>query len=299
MPTSVTQVMLRPSADFDEVAAEAEKRKISKAIRPDRELTTLPPLSSEQRRVLLVVPPGTIEESYGRLSAAAGELPMLGLAFIAASLRDQGHIVKIIDYEVNNWPMSAVERDIREFRPDAIGMTAYITNMKRCAQVAGIAKEISASIVTILGGPQVTIFPEEAFHSPDVDMIVLSEGEIVIRNVMNALDDEDKLFHIKGIWFRSKKGEIVKNEREGLVDDLDIFPPPALDLSRYAEIFSTGAHPRAAGGSLADIAGLPVQMHLLRDQAHFWTQFSLPLNRARAGRDRTSHRSRVRQFPVL
>ena len=109
-------------------------------------------------------------------------------------------------------------------------MTAYITNMKRCARVAEIAKRVNSEIVTILGGPQVTIFPEEAFHSEAVDMIVLSEGEMVIRNVMNALGDEDSLREVKGIWFRSKTGEIIQNMREGLVDDLDIFPSPALDL---------------------------------------------------------------------
>ena len=215
---------------FDEDLAEAQKKKISKAIRPDRSLNQLPPLEGDPKRVLLVVPPGTVEESYGRLSSAAGELPMLGLAYIASAVREQGHAVEIIDYEVNDWPIDRVENDIREFNPDVIGMTAYITNMKRCARVAKIAKSVNPEIVTILGGPQVTIFPEEAFHSEAIDMIVLSEGEIIIRNVLNALGNEEALRRVKGIWFRSQTGEIVQNVREGLVDDLDIFPSPALDL---------------------------------------------------------------------
>jgi radical SAM superfamily enzyme YgiQ (UPF0313 family) len=217
-------------AEFDEVSAEAEKKKISKAIRPDHSLVSLPPLLSEPKRVLLIVPPGTVEESYGRLSSAAGELPMLGLAYIASSLRDQGHTVEIIDYEVNDWPIDRVADDIRAFNPDVVGMTAYITNMKRCARVAEIAKSVNPEIVTILGGPQVTIFPDEAFHAEAVDMIVLSEGEIIIRNVMNAIGDDDALRGVKGIWFRSQSGEVVKNLREGLVDNLDIFPVAALDL---------------------------------------------------------------------
>tara|TARA_R110000787_G_scaffold38793_38_gene97599 strand:- start:589 stop:2166 length:1578 start_codon:yes stop_codon:yes gene_type:complete len=215
---------------FDEDRAEAEKQRIAKAIRPDKGLIDLPPRLGPAKRILLIVPPGTIEESYGRLSSAAGELPMLGLAYIAAALRDQGHVVKIIDYEVNDWPIDRVEGDIRAFGPDVVGMTAYITNMRRCARVASIAKDVSPAILTILGGPQVTIFPEEAFHSPSIDMIVLSEGEMIIRNVMNALGDEEALRRVKGIWFRAETGEIVRNEREGLVDDLDIFPQPALDL---------------------------------------------------------------------
>ena len=223
--------MSEPTAvEFDEAAAEAEKKQIARVIKPDKGLTSLPPRKTESQRVLLIVPPGTLEESYGRLSAAAGELPMLGLAYIAASLRDQGHEVKIIDYEVNDWPIDRVEQDIRDFNPRVVGMTAYITNMKRCARICEITKGISPGITTILGGPQVSVFPEEAFHSPDVDMIVLSEGEIIIRNVMNALGDDKALREVKGIWFRSRMGEIIQNEREGLVDDLDMFPSPALDL---------------------------------------------------------------------
>ena len=79
------------------IDSSALKRKIARATKPSSELSTLPPRLTEQRRIALIVPPGTIEESYGRLSSAAGELPMLGLAYIAASLRDQGHLVKVFD----------------------------------------------------------------------------------------------------------------------------------------------------------------------------------------------------------
>jgi anaerobic magnesium-protoporphyrin IX monomethyl ester cyclase len=216
--------------EFDEEAAEAAKKKIAKAIRPDRELNSLPPLKGEKKRVLLIVPPGTVEESYGRLSSAAGELPMLGLAYIASSVRDQGHEVKIIDYEVNQWSIDRVADDIAEYKPDVVGQTAYITNMRRCARVAAIAKSVNPDIYTILGGPQVTIFPKEAFESEHVDAIVLSEGEIIIRNLLNALGDEEAMREVKGIWYRDPSGEVIQNVREGLVDDLDIFPAPALDL---------------------------------------------------------------------
>ncbi len=224
--------MTDPFSTLPDGASEALKRMIARAIRPDESLRTLPPLEGARQRVLLIIPPGSVEESYGRLSSAAGELPMLGLAYIAASLRDQGHEVKVIDYEVNHWPMSRVANDIREFRPHALGMTAYITNMRRCAKVAEIAKTVDPAVTVMFGGPQVTIFPDEAFECPHLDLIVLSEGEIVVRNVMNALGNEERLREVKGIWFRAADGEIVRNPREGLVSDLDILPRPALDLYR-------------------------------------------------------------------
>ena len=223
--------------DYDEKKAALRKKIIARPIKPAKGIRSLPPRLTAPRRVLLIVPPSTMEEQVGRLSGATGELPMLGLAYIAASLRGQGHIVKVIDYEVEGRSMSQVADDVRSFSPDAIGMTAYITNMRRCADLAGIAKGINGNIKVILGGPQVTIFPEEAFKSPHIDMIVLSEGEIIVRNLMNALDDEEKLSQVKGVHFRKKNAEIVRNDREVLVDDLDIFPSPATDLFPMEKYF--------------------------------------------------------------
>ncbi len=219
------------------IDAASQKRQIAKTIRPDHSLTVLPPLETRPRRVLLVVPPGTREESYGRLSGAAGQLPMLGLAYIASSLIDQGHQVKVIDYEVSALPMSQVENDIRDFRPDIVGMTAYITNMRRCGQIAKIVKSVDSNITVIFGGPQVTIFPEEAFLCPSLDIIVLSEGEIIVRNLMNALGDDEKMRQVRGIWFRSPDGRIFRGEREGLASDIDLFKPPAIELYKMDAYF--------------------------------------------------------------
>jgi radical SAM superfamily enzyme YgiQ (UPF0313 family) len=216
---------------------DALKSSIARSIKPDLDLESLPPRVGEPKRVLLIVPPGTIEESYGRLSGAAGELPMLGLAYIAGSLRDQGHDVRIIDYEVHGLPLSRVPDDVRAFRPHVVGMTGYITNMRRCGAVAREVKQVDPSIAVVIGGPQVSIFPEEGFKIPEVDIVVLSEGEVIIRNVMNALGNEEELREVKGIWFRTRSGQIVANPREGLVTDLDILPPPALDLFPMRKYF--------------------------------------------------------------
>ena len=221
---------------LDEQSTDRLKASIAKAIKPDLDIVELPGLASKPRRVLLIIPPGTLEESYGRLSGAAGELPMLGLAFIAGALRDQGHHVKVIDYEVDDRPMRCVSDDVRAFEPDVVGMTAYITNMKRCAAVAAIVKQVRPQAKIILGGPQVSIFPEEGFASPHVDIVVLSEGEVVIRNVMNALDG-GSLSDVKGIHFRTEDGRIVRNVREGLLVNLDILPKPALDLFPMEKYF--------------------------------------------------------------
>jgi len=67
---------------FNEERAELRKKEIARAIRPTEGIRSLPPLLTPPRRVMLIVPPSTLEEQVGRLSGGAGELPMLGLAFI-------------------------------------------------------------------------------------------------------------------------------------------------------------------------------------------------------------------------
>jgi len=225
------------SQKYDELKAEFRKGEIARPVRPTKGILTLPSGLTSPRRVLLIVPPSTREEQVGRLSGAMGELPMLGLAYIASSLRDQGNVVKVIDYEIEGTSLDQVAGDVCTFSPDIVGMTAYITNMRRCAALAEIVKGVNINIKVMLGGPQVTIFPEEAFKSPHIDMIVLSEGEIIVRNLMNALDDEEKLSQVRGVYFRNKNGEIIRNQREVLVDDLDIFPSPATDLFPMQKYF--------------------------------------------------------------
>lgn len=226
-----------PSQPYDEQLATNRKREISRTIRPVGGITGLPPLTTAPKRVLLIVPPSRMEEHVGRLAAAAGDLPMLGLAYIAASLRDQGHDVRVIDYTARGLGLDRIQADLRAFRPHVVGMTAYITNMRRCVEVARIVKAVDPAITVMLGGPQVTIFPEEAFTAPEIDLVVLSEGEITIRHVMNALPDPGSLAQVAGIWFRLPDGGVQRNPRAPLVDNLDIFPEPALDLFEMAKYY--------------------------------------------------------------
>ncbi len=191
---------------------------------------SLPARQTEQRKVLLIVPPGSLDNAFSELSEARPELPLLGLAYVAAVLRQQGHDVKVVDCAIEGKSFADLAGEIREFRPVVVGMTCYLNNFMGCMEAAKTAKDVDGEITVVLGGPHVTIFPESAFESPHVDISVLSEGEVSVCNLMNALGDQEKLAQVKGIWFRSDSGEIVRNEPEKLIANLDILPFPALDL---------------------------------------------------------------------
>ena len=50
-------------------------------------------------KVLLIIPPVTLKERYGKFSDIGTLYPPLGLAYLAAYAEKEGHEVKIIDSE--------------------------------------------------------------------------------------------------------------------------------------------------------------------------------------------------------
>ena len=132
-----------------------------------------------RRRVLFVIPPGSVEENYGRMAAAATELPWLGMAYVASAARESGHVVKVIDCEALRTDWNSVEEEIAEFNPDIVAMALFINNVDRCLRVAQLTKATNKTIKVVMGGPQATIFPDQTIGHNDVDVIVISEAVIV------------------------------------------------------------------------------------------------------------------------
>jgi anaerobic magnesium-protoporphyrin IX monomethyl ester cyclase len=120
--------------------------------------------------------------------------PHLGLAMLAAVLKEGGHEVLVVDYQFNPdapSPKSFVEK----FEPDIIGVTLYTATMK---EVEILMKEINEFNVPIMvGGPHATLYPDDL-----VDManyIIIGEAEnIIVELVENASID------VKGRIIRSE-----------------------------------------------------------------------------------------------
>jgi len=47
--------------------------------------------------IVLLTPPVTLKERYGKLSRAANTLPSLGILYLAAVLRKEGYSVSVIE----------------------------------------------------------------------------------------------------------------------------------------------------------------------------------------------------------
>jgi anaerobic magnesium-protoporphyrin IX monomethyl ester cyclase len=123
--------------------------------------------------LLLVRPPR-------RDHADAGlSVPPLGLAYIAAVARENGHKVDVLDAYATGMGWAAFERAVRHRRPDVVGLTA----MTPVADITARAVQIMRPFVKhiVVGGPHPTAVGEDIFDEmPGLDATVIGEGEPVV-----------------------------------------------------------------------------------------------------------------------
>ncbi|MDO8623507.1 MAG: radical SAM protein [archaeon] len=179
-------------------------------------------------KVLLIIPPVTLKERYGKFSDIGTLYPPLGLAYLAAYAEKEGHEVKIIDSEAEGYGYEEIIKIASEFKPQVVGMQTYCTNMNRVYKVAENLKNIM-DIKVVLGGAQATLEPERLISNKYVDVVVYGEGEKTFANLLNALDKKNSLNKIEGIVYK-QKGKVIKNKPQSLIKNLDEIPLPARHL---------------------------------------------------------------------
>ncbi len=189
----------------------------------------------------------------------------IGLGYIAAPLRDQGHEVKIYSVDASrtakapsynrmhehyrtyirlvNDPAHPVWQEmlgeIKNFRPDVVGITAMTPKIASVLKTTSLTKEYDDRIQVIVGGPHATIKAEEILQYKEIDFVIRGEGEISFPDFIQALQREDpKTFRsIAGLSYRIN-GEVGHNPVGDFVGNLDAILFPARELLLYPENFT-------------------------------------------------------------
>lgn len=195
-------------------------------------------------RVLLVRPP---PRDGGRRGLA---VPPLGLAAVAAGMRRRGHVVRILDGEVEPTGWRALDRALVGFRPDVVGVSVLTPTLDEAARALDAARGRARWLLA--GGPHPSALGEAAFDDlPAVDGLVQGEADLSAAEAVawweaGAAGDPPPGLRIRARPFRPAPQ----------VADLDALPLPARDLlpaGRYRHPLAT--RPRFA--SLVGSRGCP------------------------------------------
>lgn len=212
-------------------------------------------------KIILIQPP--IEDFY----QTSSRIQPIGLLYLAASLRWEGHEVEIWDlrlkkkssvpvpkelsYLTDFYPFydqspfklysgyyhfglewDEIKKKIEESRADLFGISSLFTPYHQEAlRVAQLIKEVNQRIKVVMGGSHISVNPAEVLRSPFVDLVLLGEGEERFPFLLRKYEkgEFNKWDGIDGIGYRWK-GEIHINPLMSFIQNLDSLPFPARDL---------------------------------------------------------------------
>ncbi len=178
-----------------------------------------------------------------RLPIDTRTTPHLGLAYLAAVSERRGDEVVIFDADVEK---ESVSEFVQEFKPHLVGITANTPQVKQAWRTAKAIKGVHNCPV-VLGGPHVSVLPEESAAKESVDIIVVGEGEETWIDISDRLEshlqthgedalgtfmdpEANTLGDCLGITYKSSDGQIHNNPGRTPIPDLDSLPWPAYHL---------------------------------------------------------------------
>jgi anaerobic magnesium-protoporphyrin IX monomethyl ester cyclase len=168
----------------------------------------------------------------------------LGLAWIAAVLREDGIDVRILDMQVE--PDFGKLREMLEERPAVVGV-AHVSNfsMGWSGKVVQFVRGLLPEIPIIAGGVGASYETDRALKVNGVTAVVGFEGELSTRDLAKCaianggrLDEAD-LQSVAGISYM-QDGRIVHTKPRAAIENLDLLPLPARDL------FNTSLYPQGS-----------------------------------------------------
>lgn len=171
---------------------------------------------------------------YPRFKYPSGDIPY-GLCSVASFIRENLDVnVSILDTTFHP-NFSYVRSFLEKKSSDVVGIYVNTIAFYDAIKVAEIAKHCGSFVV--MGGPHATILPDTLIGHDCVDAVVIGEGEITFKEIVERRFNSDNLNRVKGIWFKDN-GNIIKEPLRCPIENLDSLSFPAwdlLDMKKYMD----------------------------------------------------------------
>lgn len=132
--------------------------------------------------------------------------------------------VELAEYTIKDPAMNIVT-DLHAKKPEVIGFSCYIWNIEETIKVIKMLKKINPSLIIVLGGPEVTYDTREWMDKiPEVDFIIIGEGEQSFKQLLDELNGEQNFDNVSGIAYREENKVQIKPQRNKV--DLKVLPSP-------------------------------------------------------------------------
>ena len=155
----------------------------------------------------------------------------MGLAYVAAAIRDAGHRVTVYSQDVYHYPEAHLTNYLCEnhFDAVAVGVIGGYYQYAKLLKISDAINAVPERPYYIIGGSGPSPEPEFFLRKTGADVAVIGEGERTIVELLETLEEGRNLAGVPGIAFRRDDACIRTPEREP-IRDIDSIPYPAWDL---------------------------------------------------------------------
>lgn len=184
---------------------------------------------------ILLINPAMNMESLGKFQGLLEPMPVIGLAYIAAVLEQEGHRVQAIDQFTYGMSVEEMMEQVKAFRPDVLGIGMLTPSAPVSEAIANQTKAALPDCRIVVGNVHADIFYREILTRTSVDFVVHGEGEYTIKELVQAFErGQSDYSGIQGIsYIDASSGEVVKTAARPVIEDLDALPYPAWHLFPY------------------------------------------------------------------
>jgi radical SAM superfamily enzyme YgiQ (UPF0313 family) len=185
-------------------------------------------------------------QTMAKYVSASSAIPPIGLGYVAASLRQAGHEVQIIDttgealdrYTPIDEAGLLLRRGIsdedilaRIQDADVIGFgLMFSQDWLPARRLIAAVRERHPRAVLIGGGEHFTAEPVGALEDSALDFILEGEGDRSVCDLFEHLAGTRPIDDVPGCWYRTADGEVRHTMAKVRVRDVDALPWPAWDL---------------------------------------------------------------------
>jgi anaerobic magnesium-protoporphyrin IX monomethyl ester cyclase len=197
----------------------------------------------------------------------AGRWVPLGLVYLAGAARQANLDAEIYDAMAKGHGYQEIEQYFSDSQPDYLASTAITSTINDAIKTLELAKWVNEDTVTILGGIHPSFMYEEVLNSSTaVDYVVIGEGEVTLRMLLEVLEQGGDPAGVAGIAFRRDGGVVQTGKRELManIDDL----PAAWDLLTW-EDYSSLVIPDSRLGAVSTSRGCDHDC-VFCSQQRFW-----------------------------
>jgi anaerobic magnesium-protoporphyrin IX monomethyl ester cyclase len=174
--------------------------------------------------------------------------PPLGTLYAASYLRENGYKVGVFDANLLDDPKT-IQPYLEQQQPKTFVLyddgfnyltKMCLTTMRDAAfEMIKIAKKLNCNIIVCSSD---STDHYEKYLTAGADYIIQGEGEISLKELIDALNTNEDTRNIKGLVFK-QDGKIIKNQKHPVLRNLDELPMPAwdlIDINPYKEIWASG-----------------------------------------------------------